>query len=324
VTLRHRIRFYQQLGVMVRSGLPIRAGLMRLRERMAERELIFVSEKVNAGERLGDAFAAAGFSEFETNLVVAGERSAQLDTVFEHLSEYWARDLALRQDLVRPLIYPIVVLHLALILWAVIDGLTLPLPVALVYFTLRLAGFWTAGFVVYMLVRTSWANEGMQRLWLWIPIIGGALQAASAYRWITALRLEFGAGVLLSRAVADAWRASGYPGGKQVADGCEEELRAGGSLAKLVHGWRQLPRDWADFIETGEVSGALEEAFKNLEKEAGRNWSLAQQRMAEWVPKIAYFVILLIVATVVGQLVYKMEIAPMVDAEKQIDDALGK
>ena len=323
MTLRHRIRFYQQLAVMIRSGLPIRAGLMRLRERMSGRELAVVSEKVNAGERLGDAFAAAGFSEFETNLVAAGERSAKLDAVCEHLSEYWARDLALRQDLVRPLIYPIVVLHLALALWAVVDGLTLPLPIVIVDFILRLAGFWTFGFVVYMLVRTSWANEGMRRAWLWVPIIGGALQAANAYRWITALRLEFGAGVLLSRAVADAWRASGYPGGTRRAAECEEELRSGGSLAKLVHGWRELPRDWSDFIETGELSGALEAAFKNLEQEAARDWSLAQQRMAEWVPKIVYFVVLLIVATVVGQLVYKTEVAPIVDAEKQIDKALG-
>ena len=64
MTLRHRIRFYQQLAVLVRAGLPIRASLVRLKERLKERELDILSQKVNAGERLGDAFVEAGFSPF--------------------------------------------------------------------------------------------------------------------------------------------------------------------------------------------------------------------------------------------------------------------
>jgi type II secretory pathway component PulF len=242
--------------------------------------------------------------------------------VFQHLSEYWARDLELRQDLIRPLIYPIVVLNLAIVVWAMVDAVNTPMPIVIVHFILRMAFGWTAGFVVYALVRAMWASESMQRLWLWVPIIGASLNAASAYRWIAALRLEFGAGILLSRAVADAWRASGYPGGNHIALECEEALRAGGSLSKLVQSWKQLPRDWSDFIETGEISGSFQDAFKNLEQEAARDWSLAQQRMGEWVPKIVYFVVLLMVAVIVGQLIYKMEIAPMGDAEKMIDDAV--
>jgi type II secretory pathway component PulF len=75
-----------------------------------------LSEKVNAGERIGEAFAAAGFSPFECHLVTAGERSAQLDTVFQHLSEFWARELEMRQALIRPLYYPLVVLHLVVVM----------------------------------------------------------------------------------------------------------------------------------------------------------------------------------------------------------------
>jgi type II secretory pathway component PulF len=98
-------------------------------------------------------------------------------------------------------------------------------------------------------------------------------------------------------------------------------MRQGTDLSKLVQRWRQLPRDWIDFIETGEISGALEAAFKNLETEAARTWRLAQQRMAEWVPKIVYFVALLMVAAVIGRMLYQVEVAPMIDAENQIDNA---
>src|SRR5277367_6282550 len=106
---------------------------------MAGRELAVLSEKVNAGERIGDAFIAAGFSPFECHLVIAGERSAQLDTIFEHLSEYWARELAMRQALPRPLYYPVVVLHLAVLVGAVVELATTSASwqVVLVHFILR-------------------------------------------------------------------------------------------------------------------------------------------------------------------------------------------
>ncbi len=321
--MRQRIRFYQQLAVLVRSGLPIRTGLTRLKERMAAKELTILSEKVNAGERLGDSFALAGFSTFECQLVSAGERSAQLDTVFEHLSEFWKRELEMRQALIRPLYYPLAVLHFAILIWAVVEFMVMPWPEVVAHFILRLALFYAGGFVIYTLVRVSWSSEIMRSFWLRVPIIGSAMRAAFAYRWITALRLEFGAGISLYRAVGDAWRASGFVGYERLAEEGEQAMQAGTDLSLLVTRWKQLPRDWVDFIETGEVSGALEAAFRNLEAEAARTWTLAQQRMAEWVPKIVYFFVLLLVATVVGRMMYQVEVAPIVEAEKQVDDAMN-
>ncbi len=323
MTLRRRIRFYQQLAVLVRAGVPIRASLVRLKERIPEHEVKILSEKINAGERIGEAFAAARFSPFECHLVTAGERSAQLDTVFQHLSEFWTRELEMRQALVRPLYYPLAVLHLAIAVFAVVELATTstPWPEVLVDCVLLLALLYTFGFVVYTLVRISWSSEIMRRFWLRVPIIGSSLKTAYAYRWITALRLEFSAGISLARAVGDAWRASGYIGCDRFAEEGEQAMREGVGLSKLVERWKQLPRDWIDFIETGEISGAFETAFKNLEEEAAKAWKVAQERMADWLPKIVYFFVLLIVAVIVGRMVYQVEVAPMVDAENQIDNA---
>ena len=94
MTLRQRIRFYQQLAVLTRAGVPLRTGLPRLQERIAAREMAVLVERISLGQSLGDAFTAAGFSPFECHLVTAGERSAQLDTVLQHLSDFWARQLA--------------------------------------------------------------------------------------------------------------------------------------------------------------------------------------------------------------------------------------
>lgn len=307
--------------MLVRAGVPIRGSLERLKDRMSDKELAVLSAKVNAGERIEEAFAAAGFEPFEVHLIAAGEKSAQLDTILTHLSDFWARELAMRQALIRPLYYPIVILHLVILMTAGIGLVTLPLPVVVAHLIWTLGGFYAAATLIYFAARASWQSESARRIWYYVPLVGGSLKTTYAYRWITTLRLEFSAGVSLYRAVGDAWRASGYAGAAERATEGEDAMLKGMELSKLMREWRQLPRDWIDFVETGEISGGMEEAFKSLEAEAADLWSQAQKRMAEWAPKIVYFVALIFVAIQVGSLMYKVEIQPIVDVEKQIDDA---
>ena len=322
--MRQRIRFYQQLALLVRAGVPIRGSLERLKEKMSVAELKVLSEKVTAGERLGAAFEAARFEPFESHLVDAGEKSAQLDTIFTHLSDFWARELAMRQALVRPLYYPIVILHIVVFMSCGIELVSLDWPVVLRHLIVTMVGFYALGAVIFFLVRASWQSESMRRIWFYVPLVGGSLKTAYDYRWITTLRLEFSAGVSLYRAVGDAWRASGYAGSARRAVEGEEEMLRGEQLSKLMRRWTQLPRDWIDFVETGEISGALEGVFKSIEAEAVEAWNLAQKRMSEWAPKIVYFVALIFVAIQVGGLMYKTEIQPIIDVEKQIDDATAR
>jgi type II secretory pathway component PulF len=320
VTLRQRIRFYQQLAVLLRAGLPIRASIDRLKERLRGNQLAVLSKNLASGERLGEAFAAAGFLPFESNLIVAGEQSGQLESIFDHIAQFWQRELEFRQALLRPLYYPVVILNLAVILGSGIELFTTPWPVVATHFFLHLAALWGAGILLFFVAKFTWSSPAMKRFWLFLPIIGRALRATFAYRWITSLRLEFTAGISFHRAISDAWRASGFPGSERTATESEEALRAGSSLTALMSGWKQLPREWVDFIETGEVSGGFEAAFKNLEAEAARDWTLAQQRMSDWVPKIVYFGALLIVAFQVIQLVEKVYINPITNMENQIDN----
>ena len=251
-------------------------------------------EKVNAGDRLGEAFLAARFSPFECHLVVAGEKSAQLDTVFEHLSEFWKREQEMRQALVRSLIYPLIVLHLAIVVGALIETATANWQIALTHFVMQMATLYAFGFVIYTLVRVSWSSEIMRRFWLAIPLIGGALKSAYAYRWISAMKLEFNAGITLSRAVGDAWARIRLPRLRETGRGRRTRHARGGGAVEAHAPLETTATRLGRFYRDGEVSGALDRAFTKLEEEAARNWSLAQQRLTEWLPKIVYFLVLLI------------------------------
>ena len=318
VTLRHRIRFYQQLAVLTRAGLPLRSSLERLQSRISGPEVGILSRQINDGQQLGDAFIAAGFSPFECHLVLAGERSAQLDVVFNQLAEYWTRELHLAQSLTRALYYPIVMLHLTIFVGALTE---LGHGAGAVIATLvkGLVLLYVIGLLLYAFIRVTWRSDGAQRFWLFLPIIGNALATAYSYRWISALRMEFVAGVPIPDAVADAWLASGYVGSEAFAQEGESEMRSGIQLSALVERWRKLPRDWVDFVETGEISGALETAFTNLEAEAAHSWQMAQHRMTEWLPKIFSFVLLIIVAVMIGRMMYSQELGQIDEVNKAIN-----
>jgi type II secretory pathway component PulF len=320
MTLRNRIKFYQQMAALARSGVPVRGSLQRLAERIPSPEVRTLSGEIEQGQQLGDAFTVAGFSPFECHLVAAGERSAQLDSVYGLLAEFWKRELQFGQALVRQLYYPAGVAHLAII----VGGLfLLPQGTAAMVgaIVLNLVKLYAAALVVFLVVRFSWGSPVAQQFWQAVPLIGGALKSAYAYRWITALRMEFSAGVPFPDAVADAWRASGYLDAEEHAEEGEREMRSGIDLSALVKRWRQLPRDWIDFVETGEISGEFETMFRNMETEAAHTWTMRQERMAEWVPKILVIGFVFVLALEIIPMANRAINAPIEQAEKSIDDA---
>ena len=94
------------------------------------------------------------------------------------------------------------------------------------------------------------------------------------------------------------------------------DMRSGIDLSLWSTRWTQLPRDWVDLVETGEVSGEFETMFRNMEDEAARTWTTRQDRMTEWVPKIL----------VIGFVIFMaMQIIPMAThAMNDADRAGGK
>jgi general secretion pathway protein F len=323
MTLRHRIRFYQQLAVLARAGVPMRASLQRMEKKVSGPEVSILARQIEQGQTIGEAFTAAGFSPFECHLVAAGERSAQLETIFDRLSQFWTRELHLGQAIVRSLYYPIVLIHLGILVGGLMQFVTKGTVPAISYLVENFGILYLAGFILYVVIRTTWRSDVAKGFWLFVPLIGGALSTVFAYRWITALRLEFAAGVPFPDAVADAWHASGYIGSETKAQEGRDGLRSGEQLSGLVQRWRQLPRDWIDFVETGEISGEYEAMFVNMETEAMRNWNLAQERLTEWLPKIFGFAVLLVAGYQIYVLMNQSMTGQVEQVEKIINDAGG-
>src|SRR5277367_4460716 len=119
INLEKFLIFNQQFVTLIRAGLPILKSLDLLAERLTDpklsRHVKAVREEVRNGAMLSDAFARQGvFPGIYVTSVLAGERSGSLPEVLERFITYQRLSLSVRKKLLVSLMYPSVLIVLAL------------------------------------------------------------------------------------------------------------------------------------------------------------------------------------------------------------------
>src|SRR5437868_1576057 len=120
IPAREFLVFNQELATLLKAGMPLVQSLDLLRRRVdapAFRAAIEdVHEKVRSGIALSDAFAAHGdlFPSVYNASLFAGERSGNLDAILRRYVEYATIIATLKRKTVSALVYPMILVALAL------------------------------------------------------------------------------------------------------------------------------------------------------------------------------------------------------------------
>src|SRR5690348_11649059 len=118
--------FNQELATLLKAGMPLVQSLDILRTRLSnpvfKSVLDDVHEKVRGGTALSDAFGAHGdlFPTVYTASLMAGERSGNLDAVLRRFVAYSKTIDTVRSKTISAMIYPIVLVALAIVLVGII------------------------------------------------------------------------------------------------------------------------------------------------------------------------------------------------------------
>src|SRR6266566_699910 len=126
INTREFLIFNQELATLLRAGMPLVQSLDLLRQRVEapvfRRVLDDVHERVRSGTALSDAFAAQGdlFPRVYTASLLAGERSGNLDAVLRRYVEYTKIIATVKRKTVSALVYPVILITLALALVGII------------------------------------------------------------------------------------------------------------------------------------------------------------------------------------------------------------
>jgi type IV pilus assembly protein PilC len=125
-------QFTTQLSVLMNAGLPIVRSLKILAQQMKPGTLkniaTEVADDVETGSSLSEAMAKHPrcFDKLYTNMVRAGEAGGVLDVILERLSQYMEKSEALKRKVVGAMIYPIVVITIAVTVVLVIMTFIVP------------------------------------------------------------------------------------------------------------------------------------------------------------------------------------------------------
>src|SRR6202795_4941522 len=120
IPTREFLVFNQELATLLKAGMPLVQSLDLLKRRVESPVfrgvLDDVYEKVRSGTALSDAFAAHGdrFPRVYTASLLAGERSGNLDAVLRRYVEYAKIIATVKRKTVSALVYPAILIVLAL------------------------------------------------------------------------------------------------------------------------------------------------------------------------------------------------------------------
>jgi type IV pilus assembly protein PilC len=279
--------FTRQFSVMIDAGLPLVQCLELLSKEEPDKKLATAIEgtkaDVESGSSLADAMAKRpyAFNSLFTHMVAAGEAGGILDAILKRLATFIEKQAKLQSQVQAAMIYPVVVLSIAVIivmviLWKVIPaftslfeglGATLPLATRVVIWASKQVVFGMPFIVggvmlgLYLFRRYYATTDGrmrVDRIMLRLPLIGKIFKKVAVARFCRTL------GTLLSSGVPilDGLDITAKTAGNAVIEAAIRQVRSrierGETIAVPLRATNVFPPMVAQMIGAGESTGALD------------------------------------------------------------------
>ena len=316
--------FNQQFNTLIKAGLPILRSLDLLAERAAAPRLRpilqEVRQRVREGALLSDALDAQGaFPPVYVTVVSAGERSGNLTGVLDQYIDYLRVSTGFRSRLMTALIYPTVLVAVALIIVTYLatyalpqfadlyQQLNVPLPastrillsVALPlrsYFFALLAVIAFSAVAIFLWTRSDQGALAVDRAKPRLPVFGDIWLKAQIAQFLRTLSTLLSGGTPLVPALHTSSAAIGSRLVATSVDQAAERVKEGESLHASLARTRLVPDLAIEMIEVGEASGALTAMLTSVAEFYENEVDTRLQRSLSWIP----IVILVVMAVVVG------------------------
>ncbi|HWI19388.1 MAG TPA: type II secretion system F family protein, partial [Vicinamibacterales bacterium] len=277
----------------LKAGMPLVQSLDILRSRLSnpvfKSVLDDVYEKVRGGTALSDAFLAHGdlFPSVYTASLMAGERSGNLDAVLRRFVAYSKTIDTVRSKTISAMIYPIILIVLAVVLVSIIVIKVVPtfaefytsfdaeLPFSTrvivgisdlvrAQFYLILAILGGAGVAFYTWIKRPGRGAQFDRLLLRAPIVGPSVHKFTTSQMARTLATLLGGGIPLVNALEIASRSTGNRYMGQELEIVAARVREGQGFANTLLERKSVPDVAIKMIEVGESTGALTEMLNSL------------------------------------------------------------
>lgn len=303
-----RTMFYRELAALLGSGVTLVSALDVILQApeldQARIRLAAVRDAVREGLSLSAALAAgpAPVTPFEQAVMEVGERTGGMNEALDRLAAFLEEQQKLREKLMTALLYPSVVVALAVVVGGLVLVFMLPMVQRLFAETrlelpwltrLMLAGGRALGAALLLLAAGSAAGAGwfrrrlrsdenlrirVDRRIFALPIIGAGWRNVTSLRFVRVLGLLLERGVGLLESVPMAGRASGSDWMADCARREAAQMGQGKPLVEVIRGIRPLHPSLAAWVQAGEAGGNLTGLLDNAAQRFQQNWDRLASR----------------------------------------------
>ncbi len=336
--LTHRVKskditiLTRQLATMLTTGVPIVQALKLVGDnhRKAEMKSILaqITKSVEAGTPLSKAMrtASAHFDTLYVDLVETGEMSGNLPEVFERLATYREKSEQLRAKVIKALIYPSMVVLVALGVSYLMLTMVIPefesmfkgFGAELPWFTQQVLklSHWVQAYSLWAFIAIAAAIFGLKalrknsfqirlktsRLGLKFPIIGNVLAKASIAKFSRTLATSFAAGIPILASLKTTAKTSGNVHFETAINEVYRDTAAGMPMYIAMRNTEAFPEMVLQMVMIGEESGQLDDMLNKV----ATIYEFEVDNTVDNSGKILEPLIIVFLGTVVGGLVVAM------------------
>ncbi|MFO1322720.1 MAG: type II secretion system F family protein [Burkholderiales bacterium] len=326
----------RELATLLRAGLPLDRALeilIGLSPTPAVATLLQgVRDDVRGGKSLSQALDARRetFSRFYVNIVRAGEAGGALGVVLQRMAETMERNKELRESVKSALIYPVLLIGVAvvsvalLLVWVVPQfemtfaqaGRALPIP-TLVVVTLGkfMRAWWWALLAVVVLAALAFRRRGRDpavrlardRRMLTAPLLGDVVAKVETARFARMLATLLANGVTLLSGLTIVKETMTNTVMSGALEGVIAKLREGKGFGRPLAETGLYPRLASQMILVGEESGRLEEMLSRVADVYDREVQMSIKRFLAVLEPM----LILSLAVLIGGIVFSILLGVM-------------
>ncbi len=299
----------KQLATLLSSGLPLDRSLLLLVDLVPEDStlrplLTRVLDGVRSGSPLSETLESQPgvFSRFYLNMIRAGEAGGNLEAVLDRLSDYLERSRELRGTVTTALIYPLILVSMAVLSLVVLltfvvpqfqemfesAGKELPLPTQIVVGVSEfLQNFWWAVLLVigalFLYLRYQFSNPERRYVWdkrlLKMPMLGDLITKLEIASFSRTLGTLLGNGVSLLGALSIVKETLNNRILSETVEKAAVCLKEGGEMTTPMIESGLFPKLAMQMLQLGEETGSLQEMLNRVAVTYDREIRVSIERM---------------------------------------------
>ncbi len=285
--------FTRQFATMISAGLPLVQCLDILSKQASKpafgRVISDVTRDVESGSTLSDALGKHRkvFDDLFRNMVAAGEAGGVLDEILMRLATYIEKADALKRKIQSAMVYPAVVLTVALgatafMLVFIIPtfanmftgfGAELPLPTKIVlglsnflvkWWWAVIVGLGAGGYAFMRFAATENGSRTIDQAMLKMPVLGDVLLKGAVARFTRTLGTLIASGVPILGGLEITARTAGNKIIAEAIMTARASIREGETVAAPLKASGVFPPMVVQMISVGEQTGALDEMLTKI------------------------------------------------------------